>query len=231
MDNFAKRYKYLVKYPLNEEMTISPSFQNNVFEKNDARKSIALEVGVDDENKEQNRINLILQFSNASGYKELVFYFNVTDEENSKTTVVPAAIYDKNIVKRHLPKELLGKNVFRDKINEMFKILIIMEKPDYFFMESYEDFKDYKQISYYEQLIKLITDNGYEIEKQGVNINKKYYWKFVNKVILETEEYKDKIKNEDFIPCRNNVPDYWEKMDELCEASLIRKNAKESTEK
>lgn len=207
-------------------MQISPKFNDDNFELNSDKKAVALEVGFDDDNIEQHFINLVLQFEDISGYNELAFYFNVTNKDNTKITVEPKAIYDRNIAKKYLPKELSGKDVFREKTYKMLKELIKMEKPTIFFMETYEVYRDSKQISYYDNLVKLILENGYAIVDEGVGkIEKKYYWKFVNKNTpgFLPEGYKD---DNNFGGLKKDA-EYWRKMNELSEMTIIEtKNKK-----
>ena len=151
-----------------EEFQISQKFIKNEFEKN-GNNAIILEVGIDEGNDIQHTLNLILSFGNPSGYEELVFYFNIVNKDRTKITSNPKSIYDREIAKKYLPKELIEKYIFKNKINKMLKMLLNMKKPTKFFLETYEDYKDAKQIDYYLDLVNLILDNGYVINKQGVN--------------------------------------------------------------
>lgn len=64
----------------------------------------------------------------------------------------------------------------------MLKQLLKMETPEKFFMETFEDHADRKQIDYYYNLVEIILNNGYFLEKEGINpMSKKYFWKFFRK--------------------------------------------------
>ena len=64
----------------------------------------------------------------------------------------------------------------------MFKKLITMETPDIFFIETYEDYIDEKLLNPYRNLIPIILDHGYVLEREGISHDKKkYFWKFVKK--------------------------------------------------
>lgn len=210
----------LKKFLINEEMKVSSDFINNEFIKHN--KAISLEIGVDNENDIQHRLNLILSFGSPSGYEELSFYFNLTDKENTKITSKTKSIYDRNVVKEYLPPELVGQNIFINKLKEMLKELLKMETPDKFFMETFEDHTDRKQVDYYDNLVKIITENGYVIESQGVNpITKKYFWQFLNKKSLSqiSESAEKHWKNFDV---HSTIRDkqYWKKHDENVEETM-----------
>ena len=73
--------------------------------------------------------------------------------------------------------------------NKLFKKLITMEKPLIFFMETYENFKDQKQLLPFRNIIPIILQNGYVIEEEGISHDKKkYYWKFVQKTEQQIRE-------------------------------------------
>lgn len=204
--------------------TSSNFINNNYIEQNNA---VILEVGIDDENDIQHRLNLIISFGSPSGYNELSFYFNLTDKDNTKITSNPKSIYDREIAKKYLPKDLDGRNVFIEKLKEMLKQLLKMETPQTFFMETFEDHSNRKQLDYYYNLVRVIMDNGYMLAKEGVNpLTKKYFWKFVNENTLSplTEEMQ---RQEDNFNNRTGIKDeeYWKRHDERAEEIIkgIRK--------
>ena len=65
-----------------------------------------------------------------------------------------------------------------------------MEQPKGFFIETYENVNDNKQIGYFNDIIELILQNGYVIKKMGKNeITKKYVWEFIKADKVMTENY------------------------------------------
>ena len=212
--NEIKRMQILANYPLLVEvMEISSDFNNNEFKKQ--KNAVTLEVGINSENNEQYRLNLILSFGSPLGYLELAFYFNLTDIENLKITSKPKSIYDREIAKKYLPKDLIGKNIFMPKLKEMLKRLLKMETPEKFIMETFEDHTDRKQIDYYDNLVKIILENGYVIKSQGINsVTKKYAWKFIRENTL-TPLSEATIKHWENFNDTHSIRDeeYWKKHD------------------
>ena len=216
-----KRWKYLVQYPLNEEMEVSPEFNSGNYFYNQPQRALALEVGIDENNDELHRLNLILQFGKTSGYEELSFYFNITNKENTKVTSQQKSIYDRNAANQYIPKELIGKKIFKEKINDMCKDLLTVEKPESFFMVTFEDYKDEKQISYYLDLVRIIQNNGYVMKNQGTSPENRYFWEFANKSILENYYSKEENKKWiNFTPPPRDA-EYWKNQDEIVDALLI----------
>lgn len=229
--NIVKQLRTFIRKTLNEmlikeEMKVSPDFNNNNF--NEQNGAVTLEVGLDEDDEEHHRLNLILSIGSPSGYDEISFYFNLTNKENTKITSKPKSIYNREIAKKHIPKELVGKGVFMDKIKEMLKKLMKMKLPEKFFMETFEDHTDRKQIDYYDNLVKIITDNGYVIKSQGVNpVTKKYVWQFLRENMLaplseETQKHWDKFDI-------NNIKKdevYWEKHDARAEEIILEHGKK-----
>ena len=209
------RIKELITYRfdgsfLTEEMKTSDYFRGNNFQKDQETRYVSMEVGVDTENNMEYRIALVMRFTNISGYDELVFYFSLLDK-NNQFVKGKESIYDRNVVNQYLPKELQKSISFFGKLKEMFKILIKMEKPIRFFIETYEDYKNEKLINAYNPIIDLILKNGYMLKDKGVSHDKKkYYWEFVQatKQILpegyESFDY-SKVKKDD---------EYWKKFNE-----------------
>lgn len=73
-----KRMKQLVGYPIiTEEMEISSDFEKDVFSVTQNQKHVNLEVGIDPNNDELHRLNLVLMFTKTRGFNELVFYFSM----------------------------------------------------------------------------------------------------------------------------------------------------------
>ncbi len=228
MKDQLTRIKELIYYPnlIIEEMEISSNFNENNFEINDESKSVVLEVGIDPENENQHRITLIIQFTNRSGYNELVFYFNITNKNKTEITVEPRSIYDKNIANQYLPKELQKSIAFFNKLKEMFKKLIIMEKPNIFFIETYEDYTDEKQLLAHNPIIEIILQNGYVIESQGLTHDKKkYHWKFVQKTEQQIKESKEDGFSE-FIKTFKKDDKYWAGILEDTKKIMLKNNKK-----
>lgn len=218
MYNIREKVRSILKEILmQEEMKISSNFINNNF--NEQNRAITLEVGIDDENEVQHRLNLVISIDSPSGYSELSFYFNLTNKENTEITSNPKSIYDRKIVKNYLPKELVGKNVFMNKLKEMLEKLMKMELPEKFFMETFEDHVDRKQIDYYDNLVKIITNNGYVIKSQGVNpVTKKYAWQFLRENMLTplSEETQKHWENFDINKIVKDE-EYWRRHDARAE--------------
>ena len=202
---------------ITEKMETSDSFKNNNFIEQKEIRSAILEVGVDPENDIEYRIVLILSFTNRSGYEELVFGFSLLNK-NNQYVKGKESIYDKTVVDKYLPKELKGGVAIFNKLKEMFKKLITMEKPLIFFMETYENFKDQKQLLPFRNIIPIILQNGYVIEEEGISHDKKkYYWKFVQKTEQQIRESK-----EDGFDISKIVKDdaYWESRKQLTMESV-----------
>jgi len=228
MNEEQKRLKFLMNYGLlKEEMEVSEEFVNNNFQKQ--QNAISLEVGIDRENTEQHRFNLILNFSYFEDIPELAFFFNVTNKENSKVTSVPKTLYSRKDSIKYLPKELVGKKIFKEKILIMLNKLLEMEKQNKFFMETYETYQNDKQISYYLDIVRVIQERGYVIEKQGINDFKKYYWLFsqvgVKNENIMTEEEK-KWKN---FKGTGKGSEWIDKMDKLNEKLVLNMGKKNKT--
>jgi len=79
--------------------------------------------------------------------------------------------------------------------------LLNMKKPDVFFIVTYDEYKDQKQITWHQPIINLIIENGYNMVKQGIDPENKYYWKFVNRnnkqALKEHDEDEIKFKPRD----------------------------------
>ena len=183
-------------------------FINNTFQEYKEKNAIAVEVSIDSENDVDYRLALILRFTNVSGYDELVFYFSLIDK-NNQFVKGKESIYNREEANKYLPKKLQGSISFFTKLKEMFKKLINMETPDIFFMETYEDFISERLLNPYRNLIPLILENGYLLEKEGISHDKKkYYWKFVKKTNQQIKEDKE---FEYFINNFKKDDEYWEK--------------------
>ena len=217
MNDQLKRIKKLYNYRfdgtfLTEEMKVPEEFNKNNFIKDDDQKTVYLGVGIDAENNVEHQIFLGIRFTYVSNYKELVFYFSIVDK-NNQFVKGKEAIYDRSVVNEFLPKELQKSIVFFGKLKEMFKILITMETPDKFYMETYEDFVSERLLNPYRNLIPLIMQAGYYVEEEGLSHDKKkYYWKFVKKTKQQLKEDKEfeKFIND---PNRKNE-EYWKKLTE-----------------
>ena len=176
---------------ITEEMEVSEDFKNNIFQEYKEIRSVALEVSVDPENDIEYRVFLILSFTNRSGYEELIFYFSLLDK-NNQFVKGKETIYDKNIANQYLPKELKSSIAFFNKLKEMFKKLIIMEKPLRFFIETYENYTDEKQLVAHRPIIQLILQNGYMIRNEGLSHDKKkYFWEFIQATEQQLKESKE----------------------------------------
>ena len=217
MKNQLQRIKELINYKFDgsfimEEMEVSDNFKNNNFIEQKNIRSIVLEVGSDPENDIEHRIVLILSFTYRDRYEQLVFAFSLLDK-NNQFVKGKESIYDKNIANQYLPKELQKNIVFFGKLKEMFKILITMEKPIEFYIETYEDYKNEKLLLPYNKIIDLILQNGYMLESKGLTHDKKkYYWKFVQKTkqqLKESKEFDDWYKN------FKKDDEYWQHRKEL----------------
>ena len=194
-------------------METSDNFNSNNFITQKEIRSVSLEVGVDPENDKEHKIFLVMSFSNKSGYEELVFTFTILNK-NNQFVKGKESIYDRRIVNEFLPKELQKSIAFFGKLKEMFKILITMEKPDVFYVETYEDFISERLLNPYRNLIPIIMQAGYYVEEEGVSHDKKkYYWKFVKKTKQQLKEDKnfEKFIND---PNRKNE-EYWEHRKQL----------------
>ena len=211
-----ERMKELFKYNfLCESMQISKNFteenygiHNNV---------LNLEVATDPDNENQHRLNLIVQFSNASKYLELIFYFNVTNLENTKITSEKTTLYSRDDVKKYLPKELIGNGAFTDKLLFMINHIFSIQKPNIFFMETYDEYKIEKDIQFHRKLIPAILKNGYNISEEGANINKRYFWKFELKTIKELGE---NIKEKFVCPIKDEA--YWKIFNKEAQENLLK---------
>ena len=193
MKDQLRRIKELIFYPklLAEEMEISDYFKDNNFQENKETRSLSTEVGVDPENNIDHRLVLIMRFTNVSGYEELIFYFSLLDK-NNQFVKGKETIYDKNIANQYLPKELKSSIAFFNKLKEMFKKLIIMEKPLRFFIETYENYTDEKQLVAHRPIIQLILQNGYMIRNEGLSHDKKkYFWEFIQATEQQLKESKE----------------------------------------
>ena len=132
-----------------------------------------------------------MSFTNRSGYEELIFYFSLLDK-NNQFVKGKETIYDKNIANQYLPKELKSSIAFFNKLKEMFKKLIIMEKPLRFFIETYENYTDEKQLVAHRPIIQLILQNGYIIRNEGLSHDKKkYFWEFIQATEQQLKESKE----------------------------------------
>ena len=89
-----------------------------------------------------------------------------------------------------------------------------MEKPLIFFMETYENYKDQKQLLPFRNIIHIILENGYVIEQERYSHDKrKYQWKFVQKTEQQIKESKADGFSE-FIKTFKKDDAYWKKFNE-----------------
>jgi len=205
MKSQLKRIKELIYYPklLLEEMQVSPEFSND--SKVDKEHKISfITIGEDPDDNETHYLDLIIRFDKSKGYNELIYYFLVSDV-NNKTV---KTIYKRDEAKQYIPKQLQNQRIFVSKINEMFKKLIEMEKPDIFFIELYEDLEG-ESLKRIENIIELILKNGYNIDEQGINkLTGRKFWKFVEKTKQEIKE-----SEKEFVPIPLTEED-WQRIGE-----------------
>ena len=215
MKDQLTRIKELIFYPklLSEEMETSDYFKDNSFQEDKETKSLSTEVGIDPENDVEHRLALIMRFTNVGGYEELVFYFSLLDKKN-QFVKGKETMYSRKESDQYIPKQLKGTIVFFNKLKEMFKKLITMEKPNIFFMETYENYVDEKQLLPFRNIIPIILENGYVIEQEGYSHDKrKYQWKFVQKTEQQIKESKADGFSE-FIKTFKKDDAYWKKFNE-----------------
>ena len=196
---------------ITEEMQVSDDFNKNEFIEDKEQKIIYLGVGVDKEDNVDHQIFLVIRFIFNGVYEELIFYFSLLNK-NNQFVKGKENIYNREEVDKYLPKELQKSIIFFGKLKEMFKILITMETPDIFFMETYEDFVSERLLNPYRNLIPIILKNGYILEEEGLSFDKKkYHWKFVKKTkqqLKESKELDKKYKN------FKKDDEYWRKLNE-----------------
>ena len=205
MKSQLKRIKELIYYPklLSEEMIISKEF-NEGSQKDEQNKVMYIKISEDPDDNETHYLDLIIRFDKSKGYNELIYYFLVSDV-NNKTV---KTIYKRDEAKQYIPKQLQNQRIFVSKINEMFKKLIEMEKPDIFFIELYEDLEG-ESLKRIENIIELILKNGYNIDEQGINkLTGRKFWKFVEKTKQEIKE-----SEKEFVPIPLTEED-WQRIGE-----------------
>ena len=205
MKSQLKRIKELIYYPklLSEEMIISKEF-NEGSQKDEQNKVMYIKISEDPDDNETHYLDLIIRFDKSKGYNELIYYFLVSDV-NNKTV---KTIYKRDEAKQYIPKQLQNQRIFVSKINEMFKKLIEMEKPDIFFIELYEDLEG-ESLKRIENIIELILKNGYNIDEQGINkLTGRQYWRFSEKTKQEIKE-----SGKEFVPTPLTEED-WQRIGE-----------------
>ena len=172
--NYNINYGYI-----NEEMQISDDFneENFILEKENRR--VYIDVGIDIQNEKEHKSYLIVLFTNKQGFEELMFYFMVLDK-NDRAVPGLETIYDRKIANKYIPDELKGTGKLKDKIIKMTQKLLNMENPARFIVQTYEDYKDEKQLDWHQPIIDLLLKNGYMLKNKGLTYDKKnYYWEFV----------------------------------------------------
>ena len=205
MKSQLKRIKELIYYPklLSEEMIISKEF-NEGSQKDEQNKVMYIKISEDPDDNQNHNLFLGMRFDKSKGYNELIYYFLVSDV-NNKTV---KTIYKRDEAKQYIPKQLQNQRIFVSKINEMFKKLIEMEKPDIFFIELYEDLEG-ESLKRIENIIELILKNGYNIDEQGINkLTGRKFWKFVEKTKQEIKE-----SEKEFVPIPLTEED-WQRIGE-----------------
>lgn len=182
----------LANYTLiTEVMQISQDFKDDVLSANNdiEKEFVSIEVGIDNENIIQNRLNMVISFANTSGYEELSFYFNLTNQENTEITSIPKSIYDRKVSKQYLPQGL-GEHACINKLKEMLTELLKIKSPPSFIMKTYDDSSGEKQISFFNNLVDVILKNGYMLQANGVDKeDNKYFWKFATNHNLAKSKY------------------------------------------
>ena len=220
MKDQLTRIKQLFNYNfdgtfITEEMQVSDDFKNNKFYIEKEIKSVTLEIGYDPENTMEHKIFLILSFSEG----HLAFAFSILDK-NGQYVKGKESIYSREEVNKFLPKELQKSIVFFSKLKEMFKLLMTMEKPNIFFMETYEDYTEEKQLLPYNSIIDIILQNGYVMESKGLSHDKKkYHWKFVQKTKQQIKESKE---SDEWYKNFKKDDKYWERRKELTMEAVRR---------
>ena len=95
-----------------------------------------------------------------------------------------------------------------------------MEKPNIFFMETYEDYTEEKQLLPYNSIIDIILQNGYVMESKGLSHDKKkYHWKFVQKTKQQLKESKE---SDELYKNFKKDDKYWERRKELTMEAVRR---------
>ena len=170
-------------------------------------------------NNIEHKIFLLLSFTYKDKYEQLVFGFSILDK-NNQFVKGKESIFNREEVNKYLPKELQRSIIFFGKLKEMFKILMTMEKPIEFYIETYEDYVNEKLLLPYNKIIDLILQNGYMLESKGLTHDKKkYYWKFVQSTkqqIKESKEFNDWYKN------FKKDDEYWNNRKELIMEAVRR---------
>ena len=205
MKSQLKRIKELIYYPklLSEEMIISKEF-NEGSQKDEQNKVMYIKISEDPDDNETHYLDLIIRFDKSKGYNELIYYFLVSDV-NNKTV---KTIYKRDEAKQYIPKQLQNQRIFVSKINEMFKKLIEMEKPDIFFIELYEDLEG-ESLKRINNIRELILKSGYNITGEGINkLTGRQYWRFSEKTKQEIKE-----SGKEFVPTPLTEED-WQRIGE-----------------
>lgn len=193
MKNNLNRIKKLMNL-ITEEMKVSKEINNIQLKKQDNENITFLKIAEDETNDNEHNLFLYLMFDKKSFTKmpELSFFFQVTDI-NKKITSKPTTIYNRNDAKKYLPKELIGKGIITNKINEMFNKLITMEKPTDFIMSTYESLSG-NSLKRFDSLIKTIIENGYKLNEHKPNGMGGMYWIFsLEKQINESKLTKEEM--------------------------------------
>ena len=215
MKNNLKRFKELVKYPLNEEMLSSEDFEQFKIKKLPFKNAIILNVGIDSLNDDAHQLDLIAQLENIGGARELTIHFAVANKNGVYKD--NKALYKREDVAKYLPKTLTNQNIFRTIYRKMIKELLIMEnKPKRFYMITYDDYQNSTQLSYFNDIVKSIEDNDYDIEKQYKNKENKFVWKFKLKNLTENDN-KDNEFEDYTIPREEFYNRINEKLSEISE--------------
>ena len=215
MKNNLKRFKELVKYPLNQEMLSSEDFEQFKIKKLPFKNAIILNVGIDSLNDDAHQLDLIAQLENIGGARELTIHFAVANKNGVYKD--NKALYKREDVAKYLPKTLTNQNIFRTIYRKMIKELLIMEnKPKRFYMITYDDYQNSTQLSYFNDIVKSIEDNDYDIEKQYKNKENKFVWKFKLKNLTENDN-KDNEFEDYTIPREEFYNRINEKLSEISE--------------
>lgn len=182
------RFKELVNYPqkLKEVMQKSPSFDK---EPETNGNVVIVKIAEDPENDEINQLNAVLLFNRQNtDIPQLYYYMTVLNKDGSKYTSNPKTMYKRSEVAKYLPKDMGGKGEITNKINEMFKKLMTMDKPITFEMKTDEALSGTSLIRY-NKLVELILANGYNMIENRVDVEGKTYWKFSQKTNEEIDGY------------------------------------------
>ena len=200
MKSDLKRFKELIKYPLNEEMQKSIDFDKNNIETNGMSKTVFLKIAENPYDDQQHSLYLFLLFDRKANPKlpELIYYFRALNKSGDKYTT--NTMYSRNESKKFIPKNMLSVGIITDKINLMFEKLIKMDKPIEFTMITYEKL-DNNSLKRFEKLVETIKNNSYFLIETVINKEGKNYWNFsqyerqlplteeqINKLGIRTQE-------------------------------------------